>query len=201
VGHQVSGRDLPCELPAPRAFDLDGRDDEPVASEDGRDDGSRFDAAHAEQPRERREALAVHGEDAARVDGHRSGVVEPPEVGLETLDARGLLLQSDDQGIHLTAACDGVGEVLGSALGRVEVALDACSGGLPPGVGGLRLELVFEQAKRALSNFAVDEGREGPEQGRIDRVLGPVADAPASRPALHPVAVADVGKVVALLGA
>ena len=49
MGHQVSGGDLPCELPPPRALDLYGRGDEPLATEDGRDDRPGLDAPAAQK--------------------------------------------------------------------------------------------------------------------------------------------------------
>ena len=138
MGHQVSRRDLPRELPPPRALDLDGRGDEPFVAEDGRDDGSGLDAPVPQEPREGGEALASCGEDALRVDGYGSRMVKALEVGSETVDTSGLLSQGDKERFHLAAACDGVGQVPRLALRSFEVPPDSLARGLATRVFGLR---------------------------------------------------------------
>ena len=192
---------MPCELPAPGAFDLDGRGDEPFVAEDGRDDGPGLDAPAAQKLREGGEALARRGEDALRVDGYGSCMVKALEVGSETVDTTGLLSQGDKERVHLAAARDGVGQVPRLALRSIKVSPDSLARGLATMVFGLRLEVVFQQSQRALRDVAVDEGRDRAEQGRVDRVLRTVADAAAGRAAVHAMLVADVREIVAPLGA
>ena len=67
---------MPSDLPAPRPLDLDGRGDEPVVAEDGRDDGSGLDTPASQQLREGGRPLSRRREDPLGFEGYGSGMVK-----------------------------------------------------------------------------------------------------------------------------